>query len=147
MKNMLTVAVTEKTFKSGDKVDVPDLENHDFTFLYKEGEHFVFMNTVNYEQLPIDSSVVGDSYLFLMENLPWEINFYNGKAIGIDLPNFIEAAIVETDPGFKGDTVSGAQKPAKIASGAKISVPLFIKEGDMVKVDTRDSSYVEKLGK
>jgi len=147
LKNMFNGNVIEKTFKSGDKVDKPDLETSDFQFLYIEGDHFYFMNTLNYEQTPLDASVIGDAKNFLKENIVIQVLFHNGKAIGIELPTFIEMKIAETEPGMKGDTVSGATKFAKTDTGATISVPLFIKEGDLVKVDTRDSSYVEKLNK
>ena len=145
LKNMLTGAVIEKTFKSGDKVDKPDLEQHEFQYLYREGDHFYFMNTANYEQQPIDGKVIGDAADYLKENTITQIQFHNGKAIGIDLPTFVELTIKQTEPGHKGDTVTGANKPAILETGAKIGVPLFVSEGDMVRVDTRDGSYVEKV--
>jgi elongation factor P len=147
LKNMLNGNVIERTFKSGDKVDKPDLEQHEFQYLYKEGEHFVFMNQANYEQVPLDAAVLGDGKDFLKEGIVAQVLFFNGKAIGVDLPTFVELTIVETDPGFKGDTVSGATKPAKVETGATIYVPLHIKEGDVVKVDTRDYSYSEKVNR
>ncbi len=147
MKNLLNGNVIEKTFKSGDKVDKPDLENREYQYLYPEGDFLVFMNSQNYEQQSIDHATIGDAKDFLKENISVQILFYNGKPIAIELPTFIEAKIKETDPGYKGDTVSGATKFAIIETGAKISVPLFIKEGDLVKVDTRDYTYVEKINK
>ena len=147
IKNLLNGNVIERTFKSGDKVDKPDLENTEFQYLYMDGEHFVFMNTGNYEQMPIDASVVGDSKDFLKENLPVQILFFNGKAISLELPTFVEVLIVETEPGFKGDTATNTLKPAIVETGAKINVPLHVKEGDKIKVDTRDYKYVEKVNK
>ncbi|MBI2606562.1 MAG: elongation factor P [Deltaproteobacteria bacterium] len=147
LKNMLNGNVIEKTFKSGDKVDKPDMENVEFQYLYREGDHFYFMNVANYEQQPLDASVIGDGKDFLKENTVIQVLFHNGKAIGIELPTFVELKVTETEPGFKGDTVSNSQKPALLETGAKITVPLFIKEGDLVKVDTRDYAYVEKLNK
>ncbi len=145
LKNMLNGAVIERTFKSGDKVGKPDLENSEFQFLYREGDHFYFMNQSTYDQVPIDGSTVGDAKDFLQENLVVQILFYNGKAIGIELPTFVQLKVVETEPGFKGDTASGAMKPAKLETGVSVQVPLFISEGDLLKIDTRDYSYIEKV--
>jgi elongation factor P len=147
LKNLLNSNVIERTFKSGDKVDRPDLENHEFQYLYKDGEHFVFMNTANYEQVPLDASVVGDAKDFLKENLPIQILFFNGKAITLDLPTFVELKIIETEPGFKGDTATNTLKPAKVETGATIKVPLHLKEGEVIKVDTRDYTYIEKVNR
>lgn len=147
LKNMLNGNVIEKTFKSGDKVDKPDLEQHEFQYLYKEGDHFYFMNQANYEQVPLDAVVLGDGKDFLKEGIVAQVLFFNGKAIGVDLPTFVELKVVETDPGFKGDTVTGANKSATVETGAKVYVPLHIKEGDVIKVDTRDYSYSEKVNK
>lgn len=147
LKNMLNGSVLERTFKTGDKVGKPDLEQLEFQYLYVEGDHFYFMNTGNYDQVPIDRVVLGDGVEYLKENMNVQILFYNGKAIGIELPTFVELAVVETEPGFAGDTATGAQKPAKLESGAQVSVPLHIKEGDVLKVDTRDGRYIEKVNK
>lgn len=148
LKNMFNGSVIERTFKSGDKVDKPDLEMHEFQYLYKEGEHhFVFMNQANYEQVHLDHGVIGEASDFLKENIVVQVLFHNGKPIGLELPTFVELAIVETDPGFKGDTVSGATKPAKLETGASVLVPLHIREGDVIKVDTRDCKYVEKVSR
>lgn len=147
LKNMLSGAVLEKTFKTGDKVGKPDLELHEFQYLYKEGDHFYFMNTQNYEQVPLDDSVVGSAKDFLQENLAVQVLFYRGKPVGLELPTFVELKIVDTEPGFKGDTATGAQKPAKVETGATVSVPLFLKEGDVIRIDTRDSKYVEKVNR
>lgn len=147
LKNMLTGAVLERTFKTGDKVEKPDLELQEFQYLYKEGDHYYFMNTTNYEQVPLDAAVVGLGRDFLIENLTVQVLFYRSKAVGVELPTFVELKIKETEPGFKGDTATGATKPAKLETGATVSVPLFLKEGDLLKIDTRDGSYVEKVNK
>lgn len=147
MKNMINGSVLERTFKTGDKVGKPDLEQIEFQYLYREGDHFYFMNTANYEQMPLDRSVLGEAVDYLKENLVAQILFYNGKTIGVELPTFVELKVVETDPGFAGDTATGAQKPAKMESGVSVSVPLHIKEGDVLKVDTRDGRYIEKVNK
>lgn len=147
LKNMFNGNVIERTFKSGDKVDKPDLEQHEFQYLYKDGEHFVFMNTANYEQVLLDPGVVGDTKDFLKENINIQVLYHNGKPIGIEMPTFVELTVAETEPGFKGDTATGATKPAKMETGVSVNVPLHIKEGDLLKIDTRDYSYVEKVNK
>lgn len=147
LKNMFNNNVIERTFKSGDKVDKPDLENIEFQYLYREGDHFTFMNTANYEQMPIDSHVVGEGRDFMKENTVVQILFHNGKPIGIELPTFVELTVTNTEPGFKGDTASGATKPAILETGCKVNVPLHIKEGDILKIDTRDCIYIEKVNK
>lgn len=147
LKNMLNNAVIERTFKTGDKVGKPDLEQLEFQYLYREGDHFYFMNQSNYEQVPIDGHIVGDAKDFLKENLVIQVLFYNGKVIGLELPTFVELAVAETEPGFKGDTATGAQKPAKMETGCTVSVPLHIKEGDVLRIDTRDYKYMDKVNK
>ena len=147
LKNMLNQNVIERTFKSGDKVGKPDLELLEFQYLYREGEHFYFMNQQTFDQVPLDGSLVGDTKDFLQENLVVQVLFYNGKAIGIELPTFVELKVTNTEPGFKGDTATGAQKPATLETGAQVYVPLHIKEGDVLKVDTRDYKYVEKVNR
>ncbi len=147
MKNMLNQAVIERTFKTGDKFVQPDLEQLEYQYLYREGDHFYFMNQANYEQVPLDASLIGDAKDFLQENLVIEVLYYNGKAIGVELPTFVELKVIQTDPGFKGDTATGAQKPAKLETGASVNGPLHIKEGDVLRIDTREYKYMEKVNK
>lgn len=148
VKNLLTGAVLEKNIKAGDKVDVPNIVYAEVQYLFSEGTFITFMDTTNYEQVMLDASLVGESKEFLKEGVICKLMYYNDKPVGIELPNFIEATIIETEPAVKGNTVSGnVTKLAKIDSGAKVAVPMFIKEGDLVKVDTRDGSYVEKINK
>ena len=147
LKNMLNENVIERTFKTGDKVGRPDLQQLEFQYLYREGDHFYFMNQVNYEQVPLDGHIVATARDFLQENLVVQVLFFNGKAIGVELPTFVELKVVNTEPGFKGDTATGAQKPAKLETGVSINVPLHIKEGDVLKVDTRDYKYIEKVNR
>jgi elongation factor P len=147
LKNMLNESVIERTFKTGDKVGKPDLEQLEFQYLYREGDHFYFMNQTNYEQVPLDGHVLGDATVFMKENLVVQVLFYNGKAIGVELPTFVELKVATTEPGFKGDTATGAQKPAVMESGVQVMVPLHIKEGDLLKIDTRDHKYMEKVNK
>ncbi len=145
LKNLKTGAVLEHTFRSGDKVDRPDLEEREMQFMYKMENLYHFMDTATYEQIYLDEDHVGDAGNYLIENLSVRIQFYRGEPIGIDLPIFIELRIVETEPGLRGDTVSGANKPAKLESGAVVQVPLFLNVGEKIKVDTRTGTYIERV--
>ena len=147
LKNLLTGVNLDRTFKSGEKFNVPDLLQREMQFLYKDENGFNFMDTANYEQIQLSAENVGDSKNYLIENLTIYILFFNGKAIGLDLPNSVTLKIVETDPGVRGNTVSGGSKPAKLETGAVVSVPLHLSEGDMIKVDTRNNEYIEKMNK
>jgi elongation factor P len=147
MRNLITGQNLEKTFKSGDKVGQPDIMQKEMQYLYKDDNGFNFMDTTNYEQIQLSAENVGDSKNYLIENLTVYILFYNGKAITIDLPNTVVLKVVETDPGVRGNTVSGGSKPAKMETGAVITVPLHINEGDMLKVDTRTHQYIERANK
>jgi elongation factor P len=147
LKNMITGHNLEKTYKSGEKFGVPDVEQKEMQYLYKDESGYVFMDSANYEQIAISPEGCGDARNYLIENLTVYILFFNGKAIGIDLPNSVVLKIVETDPGVKGNTVSGGSKIAKLESGAAVSVPLHLKEGDLIKVDTRTNAYIEKMNK
>ena len=144
MKNLKTGAVLEHTFRSGDKVGKPDLEEREMQFMYKSENQYHFMDTASYEQIYLDEDHVGDYGNYLIENLSVKILFYRGEPIGIDLPIFIVLRIVETEPGVRGDTVSGGSKPAKLESGAVVQVPLFLNIGDRIKVDTRTGTYIER---
>ncbi len=144
MKNLKTGAVLEHTFRSGDKVNKPDLEEREMQFMYKTGNQYHFMDTGSYEQIYLDEEHVGDYGNYLIENLSVKILFYRGEPIGIDLPIFIVLRIVESEPGVRGDTVSGGSKPAKLESGAVVQVPLFLNVGDKIKVDTRTGTYIER---
>lgn len=146
IKNLRNGKVVDKTFRAGEKVDVPDVVERTMQFLYLDGDDLVFMDTDNYDQLPFSSDVVGDTRKYLTENLEVDVLFWNGKPINIELPAFIEAEVTECDPGMKGDTAQGATKPATLSTGAVVTVPLFIKEGERVRVDTRSGEYVERVG-
>jgi elongation factor P len=144
LKNLKTGAVLENTFRSGDKVNKPDLDEREMQFMYLLENAYHFMDTKTYEQIYLDREHMGDAANYMIENLPVKILFYRGEPIGIDLPIFIDLQIVETEPGLKGDTVSGATKPASLESGAVVQVPLFLNVGDRVKVDTRTGTYIER---
>ena len=145
LKSMISGNVLEKTFKSGEKVDKPDLENKKVQYLYSDGDDYHFMDMETYDQFVIPVEQLGDAVNFMTENMETEVLFYKGSAIDIELPTFVEFEVVRTDPGVRGDTVSGATKPAEIETGASIQVPLFLNEGDVIKIDTRTGSYVERV--
>ncbi len=144
LKNLVTAQVVDKTFRSGDKVDVPDIEEFDATYLYNDGE-FHFMNQSNYEEISLDEEAVGDAKNYLVEQLPVSLLMFRGRAIGIDLPNFIVATITYCEPGVAGNTAQGATKPVTITTGYTLQVPLYINETDKLKIDTRDGSFVERV--
>jgi len=145
LKNILSGSIAERTFLSGERVEKPDMEEKDMEFLYSDGEFYHFMDNETYEQITIDLKVVEDVVPFLKENEKVTVQFYNGAPISLDLPQFIEVEIAETEPGFKGDTVTSSYKPAKVTTGGQVMVPMFIAEGDVIKINTEDSSYIERV--
>lgn len=147
LKNLRTGRVLEKTFQSGRKVQQADIEERRMQFLYQDGESAVFMDNESYEQMSISFEQLGDSRKFLKENTEALVMLYKGRAIGVELPAFIEVQVTQADPGLRGDTASGATKPATLETGAVIQVPLFIKQGETVKVDTRSGAYVERVNR
>jgi elongation factor P len=144
IRSLLTGRVLQPTFKSGDKVGRPDIEEKEMQYLYKQGEDYYFMDTRSYEQTFINQKVLGDQRSFLKENVNASILFFNGKAIGVSLPNSVDLRVVKCDPGVRGDTVSGALKPAVLETGYQVQVPLFINEGDIIRIDTRDGKYLTR---
>lgn len=147
VKNLQTGQALDRTFKTGEKLEECNLEEHEAQYMYSDGESFFFMNQESFEQIAITAKVLGDAVKFLTENMECTILVYEGNPINVSLPTFLESEIVYTEPGMKGDTATGGSKPAKIATGAEIQVPLFINQGDWIKVDTRDGSYVERVKK
>jgi elongation factor P len=145
IKNVKTGRVLEKTFRSGDKVDDVRLEKRPYQFLYRDGTDFHFMNSATFEQITVPDEVIGSAADFLKDNLDVEILFHGDEPLGIDLPIFVNLRITKSDPGVRGDTATGATKPATLESGATIQVPLFIEEGETVRVDTRTGEYVERV--
>jgi elongation factor P len=146
VKNLRTGRVLEKTFRSGERLDEAEVEDKRMQYLYQDGEQLVFMDQETYDQIPFTAEQLGDSRKYLKENLEVDVVFCKGKPINIDLPSFIEARIAQCDPGLKGDTASGATKPATLETGAVVQVPLFVKEGETIRVDTRSGEYVERVG-
>ncbi len=145
LKNLLNGRVVDQTFRSGEKVEKPDLEEKEMQYLYREGDRYCMMDNETYEQIMLTEEQMGDGRLYLIDNLNVEVLFYNKQPITVELPNFVELAIAQTEPGVKGDTAAGGTKPATLESGATVQVPLFINEGDRVKVDTRTGAYIERV--
>jgi elongation factor P len=146
LKNLRNGKVVDKTFRAGEKVEKPDIDERSMQFLYFDGDNLVFMDSETYDQTPFSAEQVGDARKYLMENLDVDVLFWNNRPINIELPPFIEAEITQCDPGMKGDTAQGATKPATIETGAVVTVPLFLKEGERIRVDTRSGEYVERVG-
>ena len=145
LKSLSRGAVVEKTFRSGEKLGKPDLEEKRMQFLYGSEDQYCFMDAETYEQTFLTEEQLGNSREFLKENITIDVLFHNNKPIAVELPTFVELAISETEPGEKGDTVSGGTKAATLETGAVIQVPLFLNSGDVVKVDTRTGTYVERV--
>ena len=145
VRNLKSGRVLDRTFRSGEKVDEADVEEKNMQYLYQDGDSLIFMDTQTYDQLPFTREQVGEGLPYLKENLEVQVVFWRGAPISVDLPAFVVAEVTKTDPGVKGDTASGATKPATLETGATIQVPLFIKEGESVRVDTRTGAYVERV--
>jgi elongation factor P len=145
IKNMATGAQWEKTWRSGEKFEKADLEENRMQYLYGDGEEYHFMNNESYEQFALKAEQVGDSANYLYENLHVDMLFFDGNPIGLTLPNFVELQIVQSDPGIKGDTASNTTKPATLSTGYVIQVPLFVNEGEWIRVDTRTGDYSERV--
>ncbi len=145
LKHLTSGRVVEKTFKSGEKFELADVVENDMRMLYREQDGVVFMDDNSFEQITVESAVIEDVDKWLMEDLVYELVFYNGQAVAVTPPTFMHLKVTETDPGARGDTVSGrVLKPATVESGAQVQVPIFIEEGEAIKVDTRDGSYVSR---
>jgi elongation factor P len=147
IKNLMTGNVIERTWKSGESVEVADVETRKMTYSWDEGDSLVFMDTSTGDQIHVMKDKVGDEVRFVTEGLDCEVTIFNGNPIGIELPASVVLQITESEPGVKGDTASGATKPARLSTGAVVNVPLFIKEGEWVKVDTSTGQYLERVNK
>ena len=145
LKSYLSGNLLERTFRSGERFDEPVLEERDMQFLYATGEAFTFMDTESYEQLTFEKSKLGENADLLKENMIVKILVYEHRPIDVELPNFIELKVVDSDPGVRGDTASGGTKPAIVETGATIKVPLYLEVGTVIKIDTRTRSYVERV--
>jgi elongation factor P len=147
MRNLLSGQNREFTFKQGEKFGEPDLATIEMQFLYKDDNGYNFMNQSNFEQVSLSEDEVGESKNYLIENLDCVLMYFNGKPIAVDVPNSVTLKVTKTDPNFKGNTVTGATKPATLETGHVVHVPMHISEGDMLKVDTRTGEYVERVNK
>ncbi|MQA83540.1 MAG: elongation factor P [Streptosporangiales bacterium] len=142
LKNVLSGKVVDRTFNAGVKVDVATVDKREMQYLYREGDDFVFMDTETYDQIPVSRETVGSAANYLLENMTATVAVHEGNPLYVDLPAAVEIEVTQTDPGVQGDRSTGGTKPATLATGAQIQVPLFILSGHRVKVDTRDGSYL-----
>lgn len=148
MKNMITGLTLEDTFRSGEKFPAPNLENKEMQFLYEDDGIYQFMDQESFEQVGFNKDQLEDAIDFLKEQTIYQVLFFEGKSIGVTPPLFMELEVKETVPGIRGDTAQGgASKPATLETGLVLQVPLFVNEGDLIKVDTRDKSYIERVKK
>jgi len=148
LKNVLTGAVVEKTFRAGEKVDEVRLERRAVQYSYTDGDLYYFMDQQTYEMIPLAGSVIGaDQLLYLKENMECEGLVHRDQIISVELPYFVELRIADTDPGLRGDTATGGTKPAKLETGAVVQVPLFLETGEVIRVDRREDKYIERAGK
>ncbi|HAE62062.1 MAG TPA: elongation factor P [Eubacteriaceae bacterium] len=145
IKNVKTGSVVERTFNPSEKFPKAHIETKEMQYLYSDGDLYYFMDQETYEQIPLNYDQVEDALKFLKENMNATIKFIKGQAFSVEAPFFVELEITETDPGFKGDTATGANKPAIVETGAQISVPLFVEIGDVVRIDTRTGEYMERV--
>jgi len=145
LKSFRTGSVLEDTFRSGEKFESPHLDERSMQYLYAEGDHHYFMDTETFEQIPLSTSQLGDTKKFLKENMVVKILNYRGEPLTVEIPTFVELMVAQTDPGFKGDTASGGSKPATLETGAVVRVPFHINTGDMIRIDTRTSEYIERV--
>ena len=145
LKNLVSGAVVEKTFRPTEKMPKAHIDRKDMTYLYNDGELYNFMDVETYDQIAISASEVGDTLKFVKENEVVKVLSYQGSVFGIEPPLFVELEVTETEPGFKGDTATGATKPAVVETGAQVNVPLFISEGEIIKIDTRTGEYLGRV--
>lgn len=146
LKNVLTGAVIERTYRSGDKVPDVQLNRRPVTYSYSDGDLYYFMDDQTFDLIPLAHDVIGEDQLkYLKENMPCEGLVHDERVISVDLPKFVELAVVQTEPGVKGDTAQGATKPARLETGAVIQVPLFLEEGQVVRVDRREDKYITRV--
>ncbi len=144
-KNMITGNVIEITYKASDMIQLADFEQVFAEYSYSDGENYYFMNSQTYEMVGVPREKIEEEAKFLKEGMQVVVFFYQGQPVGIELPKHVELKVVETEPAFKGDTAAGGTKPAKLETGAVVQVPFFVNEGDIIKVDTRTGSYVERV--
>ena len=143
-KNVITGSVVERTFSPSDKFEQAFVERRDMQYLYNDGDLYYFMDTETYDQMPINADKLGDNFKFVKENMVVKVLSYKGNVFGVEPPLFVDLVITETDPGFKGDTATNTTKPATLETGAVVKVPLFIDNGEKIRIDTRTGEYLER---
>jgi elongation factor P len=144
MRKLSSGTMIEHRFSSEDRVEKASLEEHEMEYLYDDGEYFYFMNTESFEQMHLTKDLLGDATSFLIPNLKVHVEFYEGKAMSVELPPTVDLTVVETEPGIKGATVSNVTKPAKLETGLVVQVPPFISEGEKIRVSTAEMAYLER---
>ncbi len=147
IKNLVTNSTFDKTYRSVDKIDKAHMEEKDMIYSHQEGDHYIFMDNDTYEQMIIDGDVLGDQKYFLVEDMEVQVLFHNHRPLEVTLPFFIEKEVTETEPGARGDTATNVLKAARIDNGYEIQVPIFINQGDIVRIDTRTGKYVDRVAK
>ncbi|MCR5823465.1 MAG: elongation factor P [Lachnospiraceae bacterium] len=145
LKNVISGGVVEKTFRPTEKFPAARIDRLDMQYLYKDGDLYNYMNNENYEQISLTEDQVGDSMKFVKENEMVKMLSYNGQIFSVEPPLFVELEVTETEPGFKGDTATGASKPAIVETGAQVSVPLFVERGEKIQIDTRTGEYLKRV--
>ena len=145
LKSLKTGNVIDRTYRSGEKVETPNLEEKNMQYLYSGGDEFFFMDNDTYEQTSMTEKQLGENKKWLKENTIIQVLYHNGNPIGVGVPMFMELKVVQTDPGVRGDTASGGTKPATLETGAVVKVPLYLEEGEVIKVDTRTGEYLERV--
>ena len=144
IRNVISGAVTEKTFNPNDKYPTAFIERKDMQYLYNDGDLYYFMDNETYEQIPINANILGDNFKFVTEKMECKVLSYKGNVFGVEPPNFVVLTVTETEPGVKGDTATNVTKPAKLETGAEVKVPIFINEGEAIRIDTRTGEYMER---
>lgn len=147
IRNMATGAVLERTYKSGEKLEPADVEERQLQYIYPDGQDFVFMDEASGEQIHVQGDKIGEDSRWLSDGMKVDVTLFNGQAIGISLPSHVVLQITSCEPGVKGDTASGATKPATLSTGATVNVPLFVQDGEWIKVDTTDGKYLERVNR
>ena len=145
IRNVIAGTVVERTFNPNEKVPTAFVERKDMEYSYSDGDLYYFMDNETYEQLPLNRELVEDAMQYVKENTSVDVKFFKGQAFSVEAPNFVELAITQTDPGIKGDTATGGTKPATLETGAVVNVPLFVNEGDVIRVDTRSGEYMSRV--
>ncbi len=147
IRNIMTGSTVENTFNPEEKFETAHIETKEMTYLYEDGGLYYFMDPETYEQVPLGAEQVEDAMLYIKDNTPATIKFYKGEAFSVAPPNFVTLLITECEPGVKGDTATGATKPATLETGAKVNVPLFVNEGEEIRIDTRTGEYMDRVKK